>query len=156
MCILNSLNLEAYYATVTFIIVLPCILGTIFNFGRIFLMRFRYLTHRHETKHSEADVELLMDPNHKMSAYLAIIFFISWIPYIVYLFTGAAYEPHLFEYWSGKAGAIWRLLILTIFPRYRTYLSSFIGSVKTQHSTPLHLDRPLQPTLPPDDAILHI
>lgn len=158
VCILNSLNLESYYATVTIIIILPCFLGTNFNFARIFFMRIRYLTHRRQSKLSEADIELLMDPNHKMSALLALVFWITWLPYIVYMLADASTEPSPFEYWSGKFGALPRLPILTMcFPRYRNYLCSFFELVKS-HSIPLRFNRFKETlsTQPPEECSLHI
>lgn len=158
VCILNSLNLESYYATVTIIIILPCFLGTNFNFARIFFMRTRYLTHRRQSKLSEADIELLMDPNHKMSALLALVFWITWLPYIVYMLADASTEPSPFEYWSGKFGALPRLPILTMcFPRYRNYLCSFFELVKS-HSIPLRFNRFKETlsTQPPEECSFHI
>lgn len=161
VCISNSLNLESYYATVTVIIILPCFLGTNFNFARIFFMRFRYeyTSHRYESRLSEADVELLMDTNHKMSALLALIFWISWLPYIFYLLVGTANEPNPFEYWSGKLGAITRLPILTMcFPRYRNYICSFLVLIKPTASSPprfKHFKETLS-TRGSDEYILHI
>lgn len=160
VCVLNSINLEAYYATMTVIIIMPCFLGTNFNFGRIFFMRFKYMSQRHASKLSEADIELLMDSNHKMSVCLALVFWISWLPYITYLLTRTPNEPHLIEYWIGKIGAIWRLLILTMFfPRYRCYLHSIIVSVKSHlpsfHRN-CHKKIPSSSVLHVDECNLHI
>lgn len=160
VCVLNSMNLEAYYATITVIIILPCFLGTNFNFGRIFFMRFKYLSQRHASKLSEADIELLMDPNHKMSACLALVFWISWLPYITYLLTRTTNEPHFPEYWMGKMGAIWRFFILTMFfPRYRCYLHSIFVSIK-RNLPSLHQKGlrtiPLSSVSHIDESILHI
>lgn len=108
-------------------------------------MRFKYKTQRYEAKLSEIDVETLMDPNHKMSAILAFLFWISWLPYILYLFGWNSDDEPNFEYWTGKCCAIWRLPILTMFfPRYRNYLRSFMVSIRG-HWTPLLSNRSTKP-----------
>lgn len=125
VCVLNAWNLQSYYATVTAIIIMPCFLGTNFNFARILLMRLKCAAHRYTASLSETDVELLMDPNHKMSALFALFFWLSWLPYIVHLFIRDSNdEPNPLEFWCGKCGAVSRLTILICFPRYRNYWSS--------------------------------
>lgn len=147
MCALNWINLEPYYLTITCIIIIPCFLGTIYNFGRIFYVQLSYQSHRYEEKLSEADVEYLMDPNHKMSVILVILFWMSWLPYIIHLvnenFTKSVNEPGsgFFLYWIGRFQIICRLPILTIcFPRYREYFQPFCLSNRIQ-STPIHFKR---------------
>lgn len=143
VCTLNWLNFEPYYITVTVIIILPCFFGTIYNFARIFLMRLIYQSNKCFKKLAEADVEYLMDPSHKMSVLLVILFWISWSPYIFHLITENFYEtvdePTFFQYWTGKFG---KLPILTIFfPRYREYFRCLFGIHNKERTTPLHFKR---------------
>lgn len=129
VCVLNWHDLEPYYSTITCVIIVPCFLGTLYNFFRIMHLQFSYRSHPGETKLTEADVEYLIDPNHKMSIGLVIFFWLSCVPYVVYIIesylNSSSDEPAFITYWSGRCHVVYRLPILIIcFSRYRSYFKS--------------------------------
>lgn len=142
VCAINWHSLEPYYLTIACIIIVPCLLGTVYNFLRIFYLQFLYQSHRCEAKLTEADVQYLMDPNHKMSISLVILFWLSWLPYIVHIveaYTSATSidEPAFILYWIGRCHVIYRMPILIIcFSRYRTYLQAFCVPSKETPTSP--------------------
>lgn len=106
-------------------------------------MRFIYQTHRNKRKLTEAYIQYLMDPNHKMSLALVLVFWISWLPYTVHILQTKFIEPELlptfFDVWSGHSQGVWKLpILIACCPRYRDYLKQLFGITVTEDITPVH------------------
>lgn len=144
VCAINWHNLEPYYFTISCIIIVPCFLGTIYNFSRIFYQQFLHQSHRCDSKLTEADVQYLMDPNHKMSISLVILFWLSWLPYTIHILEAytsgfGVDEPAFILYWIGRCHVIYRMPILIIcFSRYRAYLHAFCVPSKKSSTSPAY------------------
>lgn len=128
VCVINWFTVEAYYLTVTFILIMPCFVATVFNFGRIYFWRLQYRTGFLKLK--AANVEYLLEPTHEMSLLLVLVFWCSWLPYVVHLVQYKVHgprQPTFGDVWTGFAQSVWKFPIMLVFcPRYRNYFCSML------------------------------
>lgn len=128
ICIIDWFTVEAYYLTVTCIIIVPCLAATIYNFARIIFWRLRYRTGFLQLK--AASVEYLLEPTHEMSLLLVLVFWCSWLPYVIHLVQyklAGPRTPTFVDIWAGFSQSMWKLpIMITFCPRYRNYFCSLM------------------------------
>lgn len=131
VCVINWFTVEAYYLTVTSILIMPCFVATVFNFGRIYFWRLQYRTGFLKLK--AANVEYLLEPTHEMSLLLVLVFWCSWLPYVVHLVQYKVHgprQPTFGDVWTGFAQSVWKFPIMLVFcPRYRNYFCSMLPAL---------------------------
>lgn len=127
VCVINWFTVEAYYLTVTCIVIIPCLMATVFNFFRIYFWRLKYRTGFLKLK--AANVEYLLEPTHEMALLLVLVFWCSWLPYVVHLIQYKILGPRtptFVDIWIGFSQSMWKFPIMVIFcPRYRAYFTSY-------------------------------
>lgn len=123
VCVIDWFTVEAYYLTVTSIVIVPCLAATLFNYARIFFWRIQYGTGFLKLK--AANVEYLVEPTHVMALVLTLVFWCSWLPYLVHLIQYKVWGPRtpaFGDIWTGFAQSVWKFPIMVAFcPRYRGY-----------------------------------
>lgn len=123
VCVIDWFTVEAYYLTVTSIVIVPCLAATLFNYVRIFFWRIQYGTGFLKLK--AANVEYLVEPTHVMALVLTLVFWCSWLPYLVHLIQYKVWGPRtpaFGDIWTGFAQSVWKFPIMVAFcPRYRGY-----------------------------------
>lgn len=148
VCRINWHNLQVYYLSVVCVLFLPSILATFFILAKIFVLRAKYLIGCFNLKGSMA--EALLEPTHRMTLILVLLFWLSWTPYSIHLLLecGKIKINYLtfWDVWIGVSQSIWKLPIMIGFcPRYRGYFLDMMKfdccqckSFKTVHG--LHLE----------------
>lgn len=129
VCVIDWFTVEAYYLTVTSIVIVPCLAATLFNYARIFFWRIQYGTGFLKLK--AANVEYLLEPTHVMALVLTLVFWGSWLPYLVHLIQYKVWGPRMpafADIWTGFAQSVWKFPIMVAFcPRYRGYARGHWG-----------------------------
>lgn len=127
ICVIDWFTVEAYYLTVTSILIMPCLAATLFNYARIFFWRIQYGTGFLQLK--AAKVEYLLEPTHVFALVLTLVFWSSWLPYLVHLIQyklAGPRTPSFVDIWTGFAQSMWKFPIMVVFcPRYRGYAVAY-------------------------------
>lgn len=134
VCVIDWFTVEAYYLTVTSIVIVPCLTATLFNYGRIFFWRIQYGTGFLKLK--AANVEYLLEPTNVMALVLTLVFWCSWLPYMVHLIQYKVLGPRtpaFGDIWTGFAQSVWKFpIMVTLCPRYRGYLGQWCCRTPSQ------------------------